>query len=284
MDLYCEYIQELKKAQLRVNKVRSQMIKKMINQKEGKKVKSYEDTYNSICKPNSNMEEKKVKKSMFPEGAVFSEYSTGYGEFLKILKEEKQVKINRIHGCGECTNCIWNVSTQCYRCCKEGKAIEHFKSIPTWCKLEDDLDYQKEDKKVKKEVDFSKIKYFDVQVVKVKVEKKQDECKEYDRKWCGKCPRIPKRSKGNFVNGDNLDKIKFPCFCSFIPYEGEQEIYGELDLCKNRENISLKQLIQVSRFEQRYFSEFPFCNLGEIIKMKKVKILKGQVKIFEEEK
>jgi len=32
------------------------------------------------------------------------------------------------------------------------------------------------------------------------------------------------KPKGNWVNGENLDKIKFPCFCSYIDSENKKKI------------------------------------------------------------
>jgi len=64
-------------------------------------------------------------------------------------------------------------------------------------------DMQKEVKKMRP--------YLEVKVVKVKKEKhKQHYCP-----CCGGKIEMEK-PKGNWVNGENLDKIKFPCFCSFV--------------------------------------------------------------------
>ena len=69
---------------------------------------------------------------------------------------------------------------------------------------------------MKKSVDYKKLPYFETKVVKVKQEKEIDYfCKVDKGDWCGKCPRRPIYKKGNWVNGENLDKIKFPVLCSY---------------------------------------------------------------------
>ena len=58
--------------------------------------------------------------------------------------------------------------------------------------------------------------YFETKVVKVE--------REGIPKGKGYCPyckgkitiTVMKKPKGNWVNGENLDKIKFPCFCSYF--------------------------------------------------------------------
>ena len=147
---------------------------------------------------------------------------------------------------------------------------------------------------MKKEIDFKKIPYFDVKVVKVKgVEKKKCEhsviyykpgmigyrcCK------CGKNVDSNGKNKGNFVNGENLDKIKFPCLCSFLIFG--KEVYGELDYVgHSRDLIYLKELVEQTRVnDERYYTQFPICNLDKMIKTKDIHILKGKIIIFEEVK
>ena len=74
--------------------------------------------------------------------------------------------------------------------------------------------------------------YLEVEVVEVKV-------KKYIPKVCRGCPSIEgctdiedrrreelRHRKGTWVNGENLDKIKFPCGCSYDSYNGVK--YGML--------------------------------------------------------
>lgn len=69
--------------------------------------------------------------------------------------------------------------------------------------------------------------YFEVEVVRVK-KGKENYCwqcgikmyfKHYYCPYCGNRLKSEK-SKGNWVNGENLDKIKFPCFCRFDANKG----------------------------------------------------------------
>ena len=55
--------------------------------------------------------------------------------------------------------------------------------------------------------------YFEMKVVKVKGKKKE---------YCPRCGSeiIMEKPVGNWVNGENLDKIKFPCFCIFDSNKG----------------------------------------------------------------
>ena len=73
--------------------------------------------------------------------------------------------------------------------------------------------------------------YLDVEVVEVKV-------KEYIPKVCRGCEFLKKgckdvgdrrkeefkRKPGNWVNGENLDKMEFPCYCTFDANKG---MFGE---------------------------------------------------------
>ena len=72
--------------------------------------------------------------------------------------------------------------------------------------------------------------YLDVEVVEVKVKKKKEipvHCVECDIKLgCGIYQRKYKKleKEGTLVNGENLNKIKFPCYCSFDANKG---VFGE---------------------------------------------------------
>jgi len=62
--------------------------------------------------------------------------------------------------------------------------------------------------------------YFETKVVKVKKKERPSVCPDNGRAICLTCGEKlyhiekPKpQPKGNWVNGENLDKIKFPCFC-----------------------------------------------------------------------
>lgn len=154
---------------------------------------------------------------------------------------------------------------------------------------------KKEDKKVKKEVNFKGLPYWNVKVIKVeKTKKEKVKCEHYDNPYCEGgfiCPicgkvlfHKPETKKANIVNGENLDKIKFPCLCSYV-LDGKKA-YGELDYVGyNRKNIYLKELTEQKRkYDQPYYTEFTIRNLDQIIIVRNIHILKGKIIIFEEVK
>ena len=102
--------------------------------------------------------------------------------------------------------------------------IETIEDYLTYMEIKNMAGYKrKEVKKVKKEIDLKKIPYFEVKVVKVKGKKK--EIRSVKCSICGNtyapctCATVTKH-KGNWVNGENLDKIKFPVPCSWnIPLD-----------------------------------------------------------------
>jgi len=131
--------------------------------------------------------------------------------------------------------------------------------------------------------------YLELKVVKAKKEKK---------KWIGevyingKCRPLyekdhyiyfvgEEKKKGNWVNGENLDKIKFPALCSYDDY-GYRE-YGVL----NKTVRGTKDLYELHRIEQKEFMTYSAVthsfSLERLIKKKDIHILKGKVIIFEEE-
>jgi len=145
----------------------------------------------------------------------------------------------------------------------------------------------KEVKKVKKSVDYKKLPYFETKVVKVKKEKKVSskewesiliKCKFCKKEWV---ETIKKREKqGNWVNNENLDKIKFPCFCSYRQLNRKH--YGEIKSLKveGKINYSLYDI------EKQWNEDWVDCNssLKNLIKNHDIHILKGKIIIFEEEK
>ena len=89
---------------------------------------------------------------------------------------------------------------------------------------------------------------------------------------------IEPKLKGNWVNNENLDKIKFPCFCSWnipldkdryhgILVQGEGNIYNLYSL---RGQHSYSRLVGTNK------------NLKELIKRWNIHILKGKIIIYEE--
>jgi len=103
--------------------------------------------------------------------------------------------------------------------------------------------------------------YFEIKVVKTKK------------------PKIKK--EGNWVNGENLDKIKFPCLCSYVYMNVKR--FGELRIVADGKYgsiytiFNLRQMKTTSGWSVREFT------LKAIIENYNVHILKGKIILFEEE-
>jgi len=114
--------------------------------------------------------------------------------------------------------------------------------------------------------------YFEMKVVKVEGKKKE---------YCPRCGSeiIMEKAVGNWVNGECIDKIKFPCFCSFR-YFGEKML-GQINHSKNGElpyelvNITKQKDTNVYRHSG---------SLKELIENHDIHILRGKIILFEEEK
>ena len=133
----------------------------------------------------------------------------------------------------------------------------------------------------------NKIPYFETKVVRVK---KKDKCKYYTHEFvCPICGEIlehgkktcPDHTEGDWVNGENLDKIKFPCFCRWDYGKGSKKYLGMINCTYHKD--SCWQIIGIE--EQK--TEENVCRqadtLKELIEQHNVKILKGKITIFEEE-
>ena len=158
--------------------------------------------------------------------------------------------------------------------------------------------FPKEEKKVKvnkmSREKFKKLPYLDVKVVPVEQKEKQ----EYltTAKIGGKLygflyyqgelvmeqikKKVKKPKKGNWINGENLDKIKFPCFCSYVSHTGEKR-YAQL----NKVNNGSKEKYKLSRiFQDNGENIFLSCDiLKKFIRKWDIHILKGKIILFEEE-
>lgn len=113
--------------------------------------------------------------------------------------------------------------------------------------------------------------YLEIKVVKVK---KKSNC-------CPTCGREVEKPKGNWVNGENLDKIKFPCFCSYM--DGEAKKTGMLNRVFFREEYfyvitDCSQQYVDSNGEQFYHPS----NLKTMFERYKIHILKGKIIIYED--
>ncbi len=120
--------------------------------------------------------------------------------------------------------------------------------------------------------------YFETEIVRVKKEKKERFCP-----CCGyESSRETEHEKpeGNWINGENLDKIKFPCFCSYeydnvnchamivMDYVGAKDIYS---------------LINIDDQNGEVTCAFSNESLEELIRVHDIHILKGKIILFEEQ-
>jgi len=91
------------------------------------------------------------------------------------------------------------------------------------------------------------------------------------------------KEKGNWVNGENLDKIKFPCLCSFEC--GSERALGQLNCGYDDEGD--KDIYELHHIDKQYNNinraSWRF-KLKELIEDFDIHILKGKIIIFEEEK
>ncbi len=148
----------------------------------------------------------------------------------------------------------------------------------------------------KKEVKKVNRPYLECKVVKVK--KKKRKCEHpliihKGRYYCKKCGKemlvdiggegriVQEKPKGNWINGENLDKIKFPVPCSYV-YLGNKG-YGMLNKCFMGDG-----LYELHRIKQS--KDVGVCNrvtysgsLKHLIKTMDIHILKGKIILYEEE-
>ena len=112
--------------------------------------------------------------------------------------------------------------------------------------------------------------YLEIKVVKVK---KKSNC-------CPTCGREVEKPKGNWFNGENLDKIKFPCFCS---YGGS--CYGLITRTKANEAFdnAFYTLHGIEKQHGSFSSVRSYYNFQDLIKAWDIHILKGKIIIYEEE-
>ena len=104
--------------------------------------------------------------------------------------------------------------------------------------------------------------------------------------------------KGNWINGENLDKIKFPCFCRFDHrkgiYGGKQGVHGIGIINRTAEGGRIEyQLSYADRQMENNERLDILANLSvlcstpslkRLIELYDIHILKGKIILFEEEK
>ena len=130
--------------------------------------------------------------------------------------------------------------------------------------------------------------YFEIQVVKAK--------KENEGHWCGgirignkrykvfkkgkEIPYLKEFNKGNWVNGENLDKIKFPCFCSYSDGEGSERKKGFLSMNKGYYYIAD---ITTQKKIQSDIDGGNDYTLKALVVRNNVHILKGKIIIYDDD-
>ena len=125
--------------------------------------------------------------------------------------------------------------------------------------------------------------YFEVKVVKAKkIEKPIVSSKEWTPDHCPCCGQRTVERKGNWVNGENLDKIEFPFFCSF----------GVASQCHG---MVIKTLMDYADCATAYLlfsiggqikgltSIDRDLSLKHLIEIHNIKVLRGKIILFEEE-
>ena len=135
---------------------------------------------------------------------------------------------------------------------------------------------------------FKKLPYLDVKVVKVEKEKEDYWCggltldgKQYKiMKKKNKIPYLKEFPKGWWVNGERIDKIKFPCFCSYVSNHMKWE--GEINKSWKTGKGNTYYLSSLNG--QKECSMVAENNMFEnLIKSYDIHILKAKLILFEEE-
>ena len=164
--------------------------------------------------------------------------------------------------------------------------------------------YVKEVKKVKKKVDYRNLPYFQMQVVMVKKAVCHHDEVTYKNgtfkcKHCGQILRIKRYDKnkrwgfirdelqplGNWVNGENLDKIKFPCLCRFNNKHTCRSGYGMVNFKYCNNEIIEYKFTELKQIKAGYVQgrDMTYNSLKKLIEDYDIHILKGKIIIFEEE-
>jgi len=137
--------------------------------------------------------------------------------------------------------------------------------------------------------------YFEMEVVKIK--KPRYSCREVI-KFMGKKYEVfikdgkvsirrhkHHKPKGNWVNGECIEKIKFPCFCSYINPLSGKKCYGKID--KGWDDIAYNikyQINEITNQSDEIGILYEDISLKKLIINLKIHILKGKIILFEEEK
>jgi len=126
--------------------------------------------------------------------------------------------------------------------------------------------------------------YLETKIVKVR---KKEKCRMFKECYrCGQeyiCMMERNKRKGNWVNGENLDKIKFPCFCSY--FWGSCKFYGSINKRFMDDGSGyIYNLIDIDNQTNCVNSVCSMTSLKKLIEHYNIHILKGKIIIFDEEK
>lgn len=136
-------------------------------------------------------------------------------------------------------------------------------------------------KKTKKTKDYRNLPYFETKVVKVKC-KPVVSSKEWTPDYCPCCgQRTIVEKKGNWVNGENLDKIKWPSVCSYR--DGLVIKHGQLNKGFFRGKYYYFITDESMQYKDANCEQF-YVNLKKLIDDYDIHIRKGKIIIFEEDK
>jgi len=137
----------------------------------------------------------------------------------------------------------------------------------------------------------NKLPYFSLKVVKMKKEKipltpdncscKVSELCEHCAFLTSYCKGMKKQPKGNWLNGENLDAIEYPCFCTFE--NNGKEYYGEINTIVDLYGATGFTLTDITRQTKGVSTKYTYKSIGDMIKSFKIKIKPGKVIIFENE-
>lgn len=87
--------------------------------------------------------------------------------------------------------------------------------------------------------------------------------------------------QGNWVNGENLDKIKFPCLCSYSDGEGSERKKGFFSASNGY--YYMADITNQKKVQNDVGSYSNCHDLKTFVRENNVHILKGKITIYEEE-
>jgi len=120
--------------------------------------------------------------------------------------------------------------------------------------------------------------YLEMKVVKVKKEKKYSDKIIIDGKKYTLCEEeYLHKEKDHWVNGENLDRIKFPVLCSYIDPEDIKKHIGMLN-----KYVKWYRLYNIEKQTNDNFVD-DCTSLKNLIRDYNIHILKGKIILFEEE-